>query len=93
VRISVPLVEKNFITTTLKVTEARVNLYKLIDDTLVNHEPVVITGKRGNTVLLAEDDWNTINETLHLLSVPGMLESILEGMQESIDGAATQLNW
>tara|TARA_B100000809_G_scaffold257867_1_gene300187 strand:+ start:1086 stop:1367 length:282 start_codon:yes stop_codon:yes gene_type:complete len=93
VRISVPLVEKNFITTTLKVTEARVNLYKLIDDTLVNHEPVVITGKRGNAVLLAEDDWNTINETLHLLSVPGMLESILEGMQESIDGAATQLNW
>ncbi len=92
-RISVPLVEKNFITTTLKVTEARVNLYKLIDDTLVNHEPVVITGKRGNAVLLAEDDWNTINETLHLLSVPGMLESILEGMQESIDGAATQLNW
>ena len=92
-RISVPLVEKNFIMTTLKVTEARVNLYKLIDDTLVNHEPVVITGKRGNAVLLAEDDWNTINETLHLLSVPGMLESILEGMQESIDGAATQLNW
>ena len=92
-RISVPLVEKNFITTTLKVTEARVNLYKLIDDTLVNHEPVVITGKRGNAVLLAEDDWNTINETLHLLSLPGMLESILEGVQESIDGAATQLNW
>ena len=79
--------------TTLKVTEARVNLYKLIDDTLVNHEPVVITGKRGNAVLLAEDDWNTINETLHLLSVPGMLESILEGVQENIDGAATQLNW
>ena len=79
--------------TTLKVTEARVNLYKLIDDTLVNHEPLVITGKRGNAVLLAEDDWNTINETLHLLSVPGILESVLEGMQESIDGAATQLNW
>jgi len=68
--------------TALKVTEAR-----------VNHEPVVITGKRGNAVLLAEDDWNTINETLHLLSLPGMLESILEGVQESIDGAATQLNW
>ena len=78
--------------TTLKVTEARANLYKLIDDTLVNHEPVVITGKRGNAVLLAEDDWNAINETLHLLSVPGMRESILEGMQESIDSAATELN-
>ena len=79
--------------TTLNVTEARANLYKLIDDTTVNHEPVVITGKRGNAVLLAEEDWNAINETLHLLSVPGMRESILEGMQESIDTAATELNW
>ena len=79
--------------TTLNVTEARANLYKLIDDTSVNHEPVVITGKRGNAVLLAEDDWNAINETLHLLSVPGMRESILEGMQESIDSAVTELNW
>jgi len=79
--------------TTLNVTEARANLYKLMDDATVNHEPVVITGKRGNAVLLAEDDWNAINETLHLLSVPGMRESILEGMQESIDSAATELNW
>ena len=79
--------------TSLNVTEARANLYKLIDATTANHEPVVITGKRGNAVLLAEDDWNAINETLHLLSVPGMRESILEGMQESIDSAATELNW
>mgnify|MGYP002630335555 FL=1 len=79
--------------TTLSVTEARANLYKLIDDTSVNHEPVIITGKRGNAVLLAEDDWNAINETLHLLSVPGMRETILAGMQESIDGAATELDW
>ena len=79
--------------TTLNVTEARANLYKLIDETSVSHEPVVITGKRGNAVLLAEEDWNAINETLHLLSVPGMRESILEGMQESIDPAATELNW
>jgi antitoxin YefM len=78
---------------TLNVTEARANLYKLIDDTTASHEPVVITGKRGNAVLLAEDDWNAINETLHLLSVPGMRESILEGMQESTDSAATELNW
>ena len=79
--------------TTLTVTEARANLYKLIDDTSVSHEPVIITGKRGNAVLLAEDDWNAINETLHLLSVPGMRETILAGMQESIDGAATELDW
>ena len=79
--------------TTLNVTEARANLYKLIDDTLVNHEPVVISGKRGNAVLLAEDDWNAINETLYLLSVPGMRESILEGMQEGIEKSATELEW
>jgi len=79
--------------TTLTVTEARANLYKLIDDTSVNHEPVIITGKRGNAVLLAEGDWNSITETLHLVSVPGMRDSILAGMQESIDGAATELDW
>ncbi len=79
--------------TILNVTEARANLYKLIDDATVNHEPVVITGKRGNAVLLAEDDWNAINETLYLLSVPGMRESILEGMQENIDSSATELDW
>jgi antitoxin YefM len=78
---------------TLTVTEARANLYKLIDDTSVNHEPVIITGKRGNAVLLAEGDWNSITETLHLISVPGMRDSILAGMQESIDGAATELDW
>ena len=87
------LVEEEYIMTTLSVTEARANLYKLIDDTSLNHEPVIITGKRGNAVLLAEDDWNAINETLHLLSVPGMRETILAGMQESIDGAATELDW
>ena len=87
------LVEEEYIMTTLSVTEARANLYKLIDDTSLNHEPVIITGKRGNAVLLAEDDWNAINETLHLLSVPGMRETILAGMQESIEGAATELDW
>jgi PHD/YefM family antitoxin component YafN of YafNO toxin-antitoxin module len=79
--------------TTLNFTEARANLYKLIEDASVNHEPVVITSKHGNAVLLAEDDWNAINETLHLLSVRRMRESILEGMQESIDKSATELNW
>ena len=79
--------------TTVNVTEARANLYKLIDDASVNHEPVVITGKRGNAVLLAEDDWTAINETLYLLSVPGMRESIIEGMQENLDETSTELEW
>ena len=78
---------------TLNATEARANLYKLIDETAVNHEPVIITGKRGNAVLLAEDDWNAINETLYLLSVPGMRESIIDGMQETLDDCASELDW
>ena len=81
------------IMTTVNVTEARANLYKLIDDATASHEPVVITGKRGNAVLLAEDDWNAINETLYLLSVPGMRESILEGMQESLEESSNELGW
>ena len=79
--------------TTVNVTEARANLYKLIDDASVSHEPVVITGKRGNAVLLAEDDWTAINETLYLLSVPGMREAIIEGMQENLDKTSTELEW
>ncbi|MDC3278788.1 type II toxin-antitoxin system Phd/YefM family antitoxin [Litorivicinus sp.] len=78
---------------TLNATEARANLYKLIDETSASHQPIVITGKRSNAVLLAEDDWKAINETLYLVSIPGMRESILEGMQESIDEAATELDW
>ena len=74
-------------------TEARANLDRLIDETTVSHEPVVITGKRGNAVLLAEDDWNAINETLYLVSIPGMRESIRKGMQERGDAAATELVW
>ena len=79
--------------TTVNVTEARANLYKLIDDASASHEPVVITGKRGNAVLLAEGDWNAINETLYLLSVPGMRGSIIEGMQENFDETSTELEW
>lgn len=78
---------------TLNATEARANLYKLIDDTTINHEPVIITGKRGNAVLLAEEDWNAINETLYLLSVPGMRESIIDGMQETLDDCVSELDW
>ena len=79
--------------TTVNVTEARANLYKLIDDASMSHEPVVITGKRGNAVLLAEEDWNSINETLYLVSVPGMRETIIEGMQENLDETSTEFDW
>jgi antitoxin YefM len=79
--------------TTFNATEARAKLYALIDETTDTHQPIVITGKRGNAVLLAEDDWKAINETLHLLSVPGMRESIQEGMATKLDDCDRGLDW
>ena len=78
---------------TLTATEARANLYKLIEKTLQSHEPVVITGKKGNAVLLSEEDWNAVTETLHLLSVPGMRESIREGMETDVAELSEMLDW
>ncbi|PID41999.1 MAG: Txe/YoeB family addiction module toxin [Proteobacteria bacterium] len=66
--------------TILSATEARSNLYKLIDQTSSSHEPIIITGKRGNAVLLSEEDWKSIQETMFLLNIPGMRESIQEGL-------------
>lgn len=74
-------------------TEARSNLYRLIDETAESHEPVVITGKRNNAVLVSEEDWAAIQETLFLLSVPGMRESIREGMETPIDECDEELDW
>ena len=79
--------------TTLNATEARSKLYNLIDETYQTHQPILITGKRGNAVLLAEDDWNSINETLYLLSVPGMRESIRQGMNTDLDNCDKDLDW
>ncbi|MCP3907071.1 MAG: type II toxin-antitoxin system Phd/YefM family antitoxin [Oceanicoccus sp.] len=79
--------------TTLNATEARSKLYNLIDETHQTHQPIVITGKRGNAVLLSEDDWTSINETLFLLSVPGMRESIREGMDTNLGDCETDLDW
>jgi len=79
--------------TILNVTEARSKLYTLIDEAAETHQPIVITGKRGNAVLVSEDDWNAIAETLHLLSVPGMRESIKEGMSQSITECSKELDW
>ena len=78
--------------TTFNATEARSKLYALIDETTDTHQPIVITGKRGNAVLLAEDDWKAINATLHLLSVPGMKESIQEGMATNLDDCGQRID-
>ena len=79
--------------TILNVTEARAKLYSLIDETQETHRPVVITGKRGNAVLVSEEDWNAIAETLHLMSVRGMSESIKEGLKQDISECTKELDW
>ncbi|WP_447895383.1 type II toxin-antitoxin system Phd/YefM family antitoxin [Vreelandella sp. GE22] len=78
--------------TAITATEARSNLYRLIDETAESHQPIAITGKRNNAVLVSEEDWSAIQETLYLLSVPGMRESIREGMDTPVDECDEELN-
>ena len=77
----------------LSASEARANLYRLMDETASSHKPVLISGKRNNAVLIAADDWSAIQETLYLLSVPGMRESIKAGMAEPLGKSAKALKW
>ncbi len=79
--------------TILTATEARSKLYSLLDEAAKTHDPIVITGKRGNAVLVSESDWNAIQETLYLLSVPGMRESIKEGLAENVEECNRELDW
>ena len=74
-------------------SEARAKLYRLIDQTNESHEPVIISGKRNNAVLLSEEDWKSIQETLYLMSIPGMKESIREAMSEPLAESAEKIDW
>ncbi len=78
---------------TLSATEARTKLYRLIDQTTLSHEPVVITGKRGNAVLISEEDWRSVQATLYLLNIPGMRESIRDGLATPIEDCIEALDW
>jgi antitoxin YefM len=78
---------------TLTATEARSKLYRLIDETTNSHQPVIITGKRGNAVLVSEEDWQSLQETLYLLSIPGMRESIREGLETPVDECEQDIGW
>ncbi|MEI8349726.1 MAG: type II toxin-antitoxin system Phd/YefM family antitoxin [Candidatus Omnitrophota bacterium] len=79
--------------TTLSATQARNRLYKLLDATALSHEPIQITGKRHNAILIAEDDWRSIKETLYLLSIPGMRKSIQKGLKTPVSKCAKSLKW
>ncbi len=78
---------------TLSATEARKKLYRLIDETALTHEPITITGKRGNAVLLSESDWQAIQETMFLVNIPGMRESIINGLKTPVEDCSEDVDW
>ena len=79
--------------TSIPVTQARSRLYQLVDDAAASHVPVQITGKRSSAVLVSEEDWRSIQETLYLLSIPGMRESIRKGLREPLSKSKIELSW
>lgn len=79
--------------TTITASKARANLFRLIDETAESHQPVLISGKRNSVVLISAEDWEAIQETLFLLSVPGMGESIREGMEIPVSECDQELEW
>ena len=78
---------------TLTASEARAKLYRLIDEAAESHIPIRITGKRNSAVLVSEKDWASVQETMHLLSIPGMRESIREGMDTAVEECEAELDW
>ncbi len=78
---------------TINASRARSNLYKLLDEAAAGHEPVQITGKRANAVLVSEEDWRAVQETLYLLSIPGMRESIRKGMKTPVSKCSKEPGW
>jgi len=79
--------------TTMTATKARKNLYALVDEVSSSHEPIQISGKRNSAVLVSEEDWRTVQETLYLTSVPGMRESIVEGLKTPAEECDAEPGW
>ena len=77
----------------LSGSEVRANLYRLIDEAASSHEPLVITGKRNNAVFVSAEDWESIQETMYLLSIPGMRESIRKGLTIQVEECSKELDW
>lgn len=78
---------------TISATQARKEIYRLLDEASETHEPIHISGKRSNAVLISEDDWRAIQETLYLTSIPGMQESLIEGLNTPIEETDEELDW
>ncbi len=77
----------------ITATKARQSLYRLLDEVAVSSEAIQITGKRVNAILLSEDDWRALQETVHLLSIPNMRESIRKGLATKLEDCVEELDW
>jgi prevent-host-death family protein len=75
------------------ITTARKNLYRMVESVNATHEPMEIIGKNGSAVLIGEADWRSIQETLYLTAIPGMRESIIEGLKEPVENLSDTLDW
>lgn len=78
---------------TVTATKARETFYRLLDEAAESHEPVLVTGKRGNAVLISEEDWRAVQETLYLLAMPGMRKSIREGLDIPLKKTSPDPGW
>lgn len=81
------------ITKSVSVTQARANIFKLIDETNESHSPIVITGKKNSAVMLSLEDWNAIEETLYLNSIPGLADSIIAESKRDLSECSDELDW
>jgi len=80
-------------TKVMSVSEVRANIYNVMDETAQTHEPILITGKRNNVVMVSQEDWNAIEETLYLNSIPNMTSSIKEAMEEDDSEFSQNIEW
>jgi len=85
--------KQEYVMTTITATAARKQLYSLLDDVANSHEPIQIAGRRNSAVLLSEDDWRSVQETLYLTGIPGMRDSIRKGLKTAVEKCSTELDW
>lgn len=78
---------------TISITKARQTLYSLVDEVARSRRPMQIVGKRNSAILIAEEDWKAIQETLYLTAIPGMRESVCEGLNTPVDQCHKELEW
>ncbi len=76
--------------TTTTITNFRKNIYSLVENTVKYNEPVNITTKEGNAVMISEDEYNGLIETLYLTSIPGMREKLTEGLNTPLDETVSE---